>query len=123
MSRWWSNDTIAVVTGSNRGIGFEIARQLAVHGLTVILTSRDEAVGQEAAKILQEGGLNVVYRQLDVVDHASILLFTDWLRQNYGGADVLVQSHYSIAISLMSLIFSQYFFIIFPFCSCLIVWP
>ncbi|KAI4374621.1 hypothetical protein MLD38_012595 [Melastoma candidum] len=90
--RWWSPDTIAVVTGGNRGIGFEIARQLAVHGLTVILTSRDEAVGQEAAKVLQEGGLNVVYHQLDVVDHESIALFTDWLRHNYEGADVLINN-------------------------------
>ncbi|KAI4341326.1 hypothetical protein MLD38_026060 [Melastoma candidum] len=90
--RWWSADTIAVVTGGNRGIGFEISRQLAAHGLTVVLTSRDEAVGQEAAKVLQEGGLNVVYHRLDVTDHASIGSFVDWLRQNYEGADVLINN-------------------------------
>ncbi|KAI4319014.1 hypothetical protein MLD38_032664 [Melastoma candidum] len=90
--RWWSTDTIAVVTGGNRGIGFEIVRQLAAHGLTTILTSRDEAVGQEAAKVLREGGLNVVYHQLDVTDNTSIGSFTDWLRQNYEGADVLINN-------------------------------
>lgn len=78
------------MTGANRGIGFEIAHQLAVHGLTVILTSRDAAVGEEAAKVLQEGGLNVLFHQLDIVGLSSIKVFTEWLQQNYGGADILV---------------------------------
>lgn len=81
-----------------------------MHGLTVVLTSRDEAVGQEAAKVLQEGGLNVVYHQLDVVDHASISLFTDWLRQNYQGADVLVRVSSSHPFSFVpSKMFSFFF--------------
>lgn len=91
ISRWWSSETIAVVTGANRGIGFEIAHQLAMHGLTVILTSRETGVGEEAAKVLQEGGLNVVVHQLDVVDHDSIKTFTDWVQENYGGVDILVR--------------------------------
>ena len=61
-----------MVTGANRGIGFEIARQLAMHGLTVILMSRDAAVGKEAAKVLQEEGLNVLVHQLDIVDLSSV---------------------------------------------------
>lgn len=79
-----------MVTGGNRGIGFEISRQLATHGLTVVLTSRDSSVGVEAAKVLQEGGLNVVFHQLDVLDPSSAKQFADWLQQNYGGLDVLV---------------------------------
>lgn len=90
--RWWSSDTIAVVTGANRGIGFEIAHQLASHGVTVILTSRDNAVGEEAAKVLREGGLNVRFHQLDIVDPSSIKLCTEWLQQNYGGIDILVNN-------------------------------
>lgn len=88
--RWWSKETIAVVTGGNRGIGFEICRQLAAHGLTVILTSRDSNVGLEAAKVLQEGGLDVFFHQLDVLDPLSIKDFADWLQKSYGGLDILV---------------------------------
>ncbi|XP_027168140.1 carbonyl reductase [NADPH] 1-like [Coffea eugenioides] len=90
--RWWSSDTVAVVTGANRGIGFEIAHQLAMHGLTVILTSRETGVGEEAAKVLQEGGLNVVFHQLDIVNPSSIETFTEWIQQNYGGLDILVNN-------------------------------
>ncbi|XVE56483.1 hypothetical protein DITRI_Ditri04bG0013900 [Diplodiscus trichospermus] len=90
--RWWSEETIAVVTGANRGIGFEIARQLAGHGLTVILTSRDTSVGIEAAKVLQEGGFNVDVHQLDIVDGESISTFVEWIKEKYGGADILVNN-------------------------------
>lgn len=82
---------MAVVTGSNRGIGFEIVRQLAGHGLTVILTSRNSEVGLEASKVLQDGGYSVVSHQLDVTDPSSIQEFTKWVQENYGGIDILVQ--------------------------------
>ena len=89
--RWWTSNTIAVVTGANRGIGYEISHQLAGHGLTVIFTSRDTSVGEEAAKVLQERGLNVVYRQLDIVDPSSIEAFSTWIEEVYGGIDILVE--------------------------------
>ncbi|KAL8056374.1 hypothetical protein ABFX02_04G116100 [Erythranthe guttata] len=90
--RWWTSSTIAVVTGANRGIGFEIAHQLALHGLTVILTSRDAVVGEEAVKVLQERGLNVVFHRLDIVDPSSIEAFTEWIKEIYGGIDILVNN-------------------------------
>ncbi|WVZ24733.1 hypothetical protein V8G54_003277 [Vigna mungo] len=91
--RWWSKETIAVVTGGNRGIGFEISRQLADHGVTVILTSRDASVGVESIKVLQEGGLqDVACHQLDLLDPSSISEFGDWLKENYGGLDILVNN-------------------------------
>lgn len=90
--RWWSAETIAVVTGANRGIGFEIARQLVTHGLTVILTSRDTTAGEEATKALQEGGLKVISHQLDILEHESIDSFCAWVKEKYGGIDILVNN-------------------------------
>ncbi|KAK2438913.1 neomenthol dehydrogenase [Trifolium repens] len=90
--KWWSKETIAVVTGGNRGIGFEISRQLADHGVTVILTSRDESVGVESIKVLQEGGLDVHCHQLDILDSSSITEFSEWLKENYGGINILVNN-------------------------------
>lgn len=92
-----------MVTGANRGIGFEMARQLAAQGLTVILTSRDTSVGLEAAKVLQEGGLNVDVHQLDVLDSSSIQEFCDWIRERYGGIDILVSVNLPVTPSSIQL--------------------
>jgi carbonyl reductase 1 len=80
-----------VVTGGNRGIGFEISRQLADHGVTVVLTSRDANVGVESIKVLQEGGLDVDCHQLDILDSSSVNEFGEWLKEKYGGLDILVR--------------------------------
>ncbi|KAF6134016.1 hypothetical protein GIB67_038307 [Kingdonia uniflora] len=90
--RWWGSETIAVVTGANRGIGYEITRQLAGHGLNVILTSRNINNCHEASKALQEEGLKVTVHQLDISDPMSIEVFAEWIRQNYGGIDILVNN-------------------------------
>ena len=75
---------VAVVTGANRGIGFEIVRQLAAAGLDVIGTSRDLASGQAVAR-----KLGVRFVTLDVAEQASI----EVLPQQIGsGIDVLVNN-------------------------------
>jgi NAD(P)-dependent dehydrogenase (short-subunit alcohol dehydrogenase family) len=57
---------VAIVTGANKGIGKEVARQLAQAGLTVLLGSRDERRGTAAAGELAASGLDVRLLQLDV---------------------------------------------------------
>jgi hypothetical protein len=82
---------VAVVTGANRGIGHALAARLAEHGLTVVLTARDDDRGEAAAAPLRDRGLPVVYRRLDVSDPASVAAFADWLRDTLGGLDILVR--------------------------------
>ncbi|GLJ39655.1 hypothetical protein SUGI_0810670 [Cryptomeria japonica] len=92
-SKWWTKEMVAVVTGANKGIGFEIVRQLAENGLTVILTARDATRGLSATKILHDQGLhNIVFHELDIEKPQSILDFARWIKDNYGGLDILVNN-------------------------------
>ncbi|MGH8619162.1 MAG: SDR family oxidoreductase [Burkholderiales bacterium] len=83
---------IAVVTGANRGIGFEIARQLGKAGFHVVLTARDPAKGEAAAEALRSEKLNLDFHRLDVADEQSIVAFAAWLKQAHGRCDVLVNN-------------------------------
>ena len=82
----------ALVTGSNKGIGFEVVRQLAEAGLHVVLAARDAARGEEAAASLRERGLDVRFAQLDVRDSESIARVADSLANEEGGLDLLVNN-------------------------------
>lgn len=85
----------AVVTGSNKGIGFETVKILASNGIKVILTARDEKKGNEAIEKLKEFGLsdNVTFHQLDVTDSASITSLVDFVNTHFGRLDILVRRH------------------------------
>jgi NAD(P)-dependent dehydrogenase (short-subunit alcohol dehydrogenase family) len=76
------NGRVALVSGGNRGIGLEVCRRLAEEGLSVILGSRDEERGRQAAEGLPGG---VAVRQLDVADAASV-------ESDFGRLDVLVNN-------------------------------
>ncbi|GAV76471.1 LOW QUALITY PROTEIN: adh_short domain-containing protein, partial [Cephalotus follicularis] len=86
----------AVVTGSNKGIGFGICKQLASNGITVVLTARDEKRGLEAVeKLKKETGPNgdhIVFHQLDVADPASIASLADFIKTQFGKLDILVNN-------------------------------
>ncbi|KAL5796235.1 hypothetical protein ACOSQ2_001055 [Xanthoceras sorbifolium] len=83
----------AVVTGANKGIGFEICKQLASNGVTVVLTARDKKTGVEAVQKLKESGLdNVIFHQLDVTDPASIEGLSNFIRNQFGKLDILVNN-------------------------------
>lgn len=83
---------VAVVTGANRGIGFEISKELAKKGLQVILTSRDPKKGEAATRKLAEEGFKVQYHMLDVRDPKSIESFVRYVSQEIGRVDILVNN-------------------------------
>jgi NAD(P)-dependent dehydrogenase (short-subunit alcohol dehydrogenase family) len=83
---------IALVTGANRGIGRETARQLAAKGLTVILSARDEAKGRAAATELSAEGGDVRPLVLDVSDSQSVDAAVARMSAEPGQLDVLVNN-------------------------------
>ncbi|XP_052188889.1 (+)-neomenthol dehydrogenase isoform X2 [Diospyros lotus] len=91
--RWWSEETVAVVTGANKGIGFAIVKRLAEAGLTVILTARDSGRGRKAAELLRALGLNNVhFFVLDVSNPHSITTFVSWFKPRFHALDILVNN-------------------------------
>ncbi|MBL6081700.1 SDR family NAD(P)-dependent oxidoreductase [Belnapia sp. T18] len=80
---------VALVTGANQGIGFEIAKMLVNNGFTVLVGSRSTERGEAAAVKL---GPSAVAIQLDVTDHWSIAAAAERVRVNYRRLDVLVQN-------------------------------
>jgi NAD(P)-dependent dehydrogenase (short-subunit alcohol dehydrogenase family) len=87
-----AKNEIAVVTGANRGLGFEVCRQLAIKGVRVILSARNEAKGKEAAESLKKEGLDVDFHQLDVTDKNSIRHFAEYVKERYGKLDILINN-------------------------------
>lgn len=83
---------LAVVTGGNKGIGFEVCRQLARKGLRVVLTSRDEARGHQAWGALQKEGLDVLFHRLDVTEKRSVAAIAKYLEGEHDRVDVLVNN-------------------------------
>lgn len=83
------HSNIALVTGANKGIGLQIAKELANHGLTVLLGARDPGRGAAAAKEVGRGAQAV---QLDVTDTGSITAAAEWIRGTFGRLDVLVNN-------------------------------
>ena len=83
---------IAIVTGANRGLGFETCRQLASKDIQVVLTSRDETNGKAAVEKLQAEGLDVVYHPLDVTNAESIEHLAQFIRNEFGKLDILVNN-------------------------------
>lgn len=83
---------IALVTGSNKGIGFELVKQLAQAGVTTVLSARTELAGQQACHQLHSIGLQISFIQLDVTDPTCIAEAAEHLRSCYGKLDILVNN-------------------------------
>lgn len=79
----------ALVTGANRGIGFEICRQLDELGFQVILTSRDLEKGLKASRVLSD---NVIVKQLDVTNEESIKKVFEYVNSEIGTLEILINN-------------------------------
>jgi len=80
---------IALITGANQGVGFQVAKELAADGVTVLLGSRDLARGEAAAREIKGQVFPV---QLDVTDSASIAAAAERVRTEFGRLDLLVNN-------------------------------
>lgn len=87
-----SQKKIALVTGANKGLGFEISRQLAQQDIKVVMAIRDSVRGQIAVEKLLQTNLNIEFQYLDVTDIESIKLVYSYLEQTYGKLDILVNN-------------------------------
>ena len=84
--------TIALITGANKGIGLETARQLGARGATVLAGARDEARGLAAERALRSAGADVTFVRLDVTEPDVVQQAADWIEKEYGRLDILVNN-------------------------------
>jgi NAD(P)-dependent dehydrogenase (short-subunit alcohol dehydrogenase family) len=83
---------IALITGANKGIGLETARQLGSRGMTVLAAARDEQRGSQAEHALREDGIDAHVVHLDVTDPASVQRAAKRIDADYGRLDILVNN-------------------------------
>lgn len=83
---------IALVTGANKGIGLEIARQLAQSGVIVLMGARHPERGQDAAARLSEAGLAVDVIEIDLNNETTIAAAAEQIAARYGRLDILVNN-------------------------------
>ncbi|HKP57896.1 MAG TPA: SDR family oxidoreductase [Polyangiales bacterium] len=85
-------DKVALVSGANKGIGFEIAKGLARAGVRVYVGARDEQRGRDAERSLREDGLDATWIALDVTDRASIERARETIERRSERLDILVNN-------------------------------
>ncbi|MFC5471248.1 SDR family oxidoreductase [Cohnella suwonensis] len=83
---------IALITGANKGIGFETARQLGKRGFTVLVGARDSGRGDEAVRKLIEEGIDARFVRLDVTNLESIQAAANLIEEYDGKLDVLINN-------------------------------
>ncbi|WP_444942035.1 SDR family NAD(P)-dependent oxidoreductase [Microbulbifer sp. ZKSA004] len=80
---------IALITGANRGIGLQVARDLSARGVSVLVGARDLKLGQKAADSIGESVWPI---QLDVTDESSIRAAANTIRKDFGRLDILINN-------------------------------
>jgi len=87
-----NNQKIALITGANRGIGLEIAKQLGKQGITVLIGARDKSRGEAAAELLVKEGIAAHEITIDVTDETSVTQAAEKIAKEYGKLDILVNN-------------------------------
>jgi NAD(P)-dependent dehydrogenase (short-subunit alcohol dehydrogenase family) len=83
---------VALITGGNKGIGYETARGLGTRKIVVLIGARDEARGQAAADKLKGEGIDARFVPLDVTNKESIGRAAQWIEDQFGHLDILVNN-------------------------------
>ena len=83
---------IALITGANKGIGFEVARQLAKSGWTVLVAARNEELGRRAVATLQAAGLDVHLVRIDLDEQQTARSASAAIQAQFGKLDLLVNN-------------------------------
>jgi NAD(P)-dependent dehydrogenase (short-subunit alcohol dehydrogenase family) len=86
------NGDIALISGANKGIGYEIARGLGAKKITVLVGARDEARGQAAVEKLKAEGLDARFVKLDVTDQGTIRSAAERIDKEFGRLDILINN-------------------------------
>jgi len=87
-----STRKVALISGANKGIGFETARQLGKQGITVLVGARDLAKGQAAAETLKKEGIDARAVKLDVVNPADVKAVAEKIEKEFGRLDILINN-------------------------------
>jgi NAD(P)-dependent dehydrogenase (short-subunit alcohol dehydrogenase family) len=87
-----ANAKVALVTGSNKGIGLELVRQLCRAGIITYLSARDERRGLAALAHLKDEGLSPEFLTLDVTNMNSVRYAAEHIEQQHGKLDILVNN-------------------------------
>jgi NAD(P)-dependent dehydrogenase (short-subunit alcohol dehydrogenase family) len=83
---------VALITGANKGLGFEVARQLAQQEIHVLVGARDPERGKTAVNLLQAEGLSAEFVLLDVTDEESVKNAAQTVMEQHGKLDVLINN-------------------------------
>ncbi|MFK0022681.1 SDR family oxidoreductase [Streptomyces sp. NPDC090798] len=92
MTEYATHQTIALITGANKGIGRAAAEQLAALGMTVLVSARDPRRGEDAATALRAAGGNAHAVVLDVTDQATARMAAQQIEERFGHLDVLINN-------------------------------
>jgi len=87
-----TNQRVALITGANKGLGFETGRQLARQGIKVLLGARDEGRGKEAEAKLKAEGLDAEFILLDLNNASTHIAAAKYVDEKFGKLDILINN-------------------------------